>query len=56
MKTYKITYTETIVHEFYVDADSIDEAEDKFNENASNFDFGRGDVVNTSYEIEEEEN
>lgn len=46
MKTYKVTYKETLVHEFYVEADNREEAEKLFwrglNEDA--FDLSGGFV------------
>lgn len=57
MKTYKITYTETIVYEFYVDAENEKDADEKFKQGLyeGEFDFTRGDVDISDYTIEEEE-
>ena len=57
MKTYKITYTETLVHTFYVEADSPEEAVKVFDESAraGEFDFSDGEIANTETEAEEDE-
>ena len=54
-KTYKITYTETLVHTFYVDAESPEDAVETFDEDARNgeYDFSDGEVSNTKIEAEE---
>lgn len=54
-KTYKITYTETLVHTFYVDAESTEDAIETFDEDARNgeYDFSDGEVSNTEIEAEE---
>ena len=56
MKTYKITYTETLIHEFYVDAENEEDADEKFKQGLyeGEFDFTRGDVYIFDYTIEEE--
>ena len=56
MKSYKIRYIETLVHTFYVDADTPEEAIIKFQEEANNgdYNFGRGQIVDTEIEAEEE--
>lgn len=55
-KTYKITYTETLVHTFYVDAESPEDAVEIFDEDARNgeYDFSDGEVSNTEIEVEED--
>lgn len=55
MKTYKIIYHEVVSHVFYVDADSKDEAEEKFEEMASNgeLDYSDGEVIDTETKIYE---
>lgn len=57
MKTYKITYTETLIHEFYVDAENETEAQKKFEQGLMDgeFDFTYGYVDETDYKIEEDE-
>lgn len=54
-KTYKITYTETLVHTFYVEAESTEDAIETFDEDARNgeYDFSDGEVSNTEIEAEE---
>ena len=56
MKTYKITYTENVIHEFYVDAENEEDADEKFKQGLyeGEFDFTRGDVDTSGYTIEEE--
>lgn len=56
MKTYKIIYTESIVHAFYIDAESKDEARDEFYRKSENgeLDFSDGDVYDTNLESIEE--
>lgn len=56
MKTYKVTYKETLIYTFYVDADNEKEAEKIFREksSASEFDFSNGVVDDTEYVIEED--
>ena len=55
MKTYKVTYKETLVHTFYVEAGSEEEAEAKFQEQsmACELDFSDGVVDDTEYIIED---
>ena len=50
---YKVVYTETIVHEFYVEANSIEEAKEEFNRmlRDSELDFSDGEVVDTEREL-----
>lgn len=57
MKTYKITYTETLVHHFYVDAESETEAIERFEKGAREceFDFSNGVVDTVDYTVEEDE-
>ena len=57
MRTYKITYTETLIHEFYVDAENEEDADEKFKQGLDEceFDFTHGDVDTSGYTIEEEE-
>ena len=54
MKTYKVTYTETLVHAFYVDANNEEEADEVFREKCMEceFDFSDGEVTETGYTIE----
>ena len=58
MKTYKIIYTESLYHEFYVDAESKDEAREKFNHQSENgeLDFSDGEVYDAGIESIEEVN
>ena len=55
MKTYKVTYKETIVHEFYVEANNKEEAEKAFEEGCMEmaFDFSNGEVEETEYSVSE---
>ena len=57
MKTYKVTYKETLIHTFYVEANNEEEAEAIFKEQtmACEFDFSDGVVDETEYIIEEDE-
>lgn len=54
MKTYRVTYTETLVHTFYVDANNEEEADEVFREKSMEceFDFSDGEVAETGYIIE----
>ncbi len=56
MKTFKVTYKEHLVHEFYVKAESKTEAEKEFYRRANNgiIDFTNGEVYNTHVYIAEE--
>ena len=47
MKTFKIEYREVVLHTFYVDAETEDDAVEKFGEMASNgeLDFSDGWVA-----------
>ena len=55
MKTYKVTYMEKLIHEFYVDADDEYDASDKFYAQLNNgeVDFSDGCLVNSSVKLEE---
>lgn len=55
-KTYKIIYTETLIHWFYVDAKSEAEAKEKFEQGLMDgeFDFTHGDVDSSDFKIEED--
>ena len=57
MKTYKVTYKETLIHTFYVEAENEEEAEMAFNEGCMNsmFDFSDGEVDETDYSITEDD-
>jgi hypothetical protein len=52
-KTYKIVYTETLVHWFYVEAENEAEAKEKFEQGMMDgeFDFCHGDVVDADFGI-----
>lgn len=54
-KLYKVTYTETIVHTFYVDAYNRENAEQVFEEGSmyGEFDFSGGEVSDIQVEFEE---
>lgn len=56
MKTYKIIYTESLCHAFYVDAESIDEAREKFDKMAYNgeLDYSDGEVYDSGVSSIEE--
>lgn len=56
MKTYKVIYTEHLVHAFYIDADSKDDAEDEFQRRmpAGKLDFSGGEVYDSNVERIEE--
>lgn len=49
MNTYKIIYTESLCHEFYVDAASENEAREKFTRQSENgeLDFSNGEVYDS---------
>lgn len=55
MKTYEVTYTETLVHTFYVEAKDEKEAEKVFYEGLMDdaFDLSDGDVTESGYTIAE---
>lgn len=46
MKTFKVTYKEVIVHEFYVEAETESEVDDRFTEMADEgeLDFSHGEI------------
>lgn len=56
MKTYKVTYKETLIHAFYVEANDEDEANKVFENQVSNgeIDFSDGEIDDTEVKIEEE--
>jgi hypothetical protein len=56
MKTYKVTYKETLIHTFYVDANDKEEAEAVFKAQSMDceLDFSYGEVDETEYMIEED--
>ena len=51
-KTYKVTYTENLVYDFYVDAENEAEAEEKFKQGLMDgeFDLSDGYIDSTDYE------
>lgn len=53
MKTYKVTYKETLVHAFYVDAENEEEAKETFEQGLMDgtFDLSDGSVDETDYNI-----
>lgn len=55
MNTYLLCYKETVQHNFYIDANSVEEAEEEFNQlaNKGKIDFCGGTVVDTDLTIEE---
>ena len=55
MKTYRVIYTETLVHTFYVEADNEKDADKAFREMSMDgeLDFSDGYVVDTGYIIED---
>lgn len=56
MKTYKIIYTESLFHVFYIDANSKEEAREEFDRRAFNaeLDYSCGEVYDTNVESIEE--
>ena len=56
MKTYKVIYKETLLHTFYVEANSEEEAQEVFEEGCTHgqFDFCDGWVDDTDYTIVED--
>ena len=56
MKTYKVIYTESLVHAFYMDAENEEEAREEFDRKSANgeLDYSDGEVYNTSVESIEE--
>lgn len=57
MKTYKVTYVETLIHVFYVEANNEDEAQEVFEQGLMDgqFDFSDGDVDEADYTITEDD-
>ena len=55
MKTYKVTYKETLIHTFYVDAEDEESAKEAFEEDLmqGKVDFSDGEVSDTEYALEE---
>lgn len=55
MKTYRVSYVETLVHTFYVEASNEQEAQEAFEEGCMNgqFDFSDGEIEDTNYFIKE---
>ena len=53
MNTYKIIYTESLCHAFYVDAASEEDAQKKFERKSENgeLDFSDGEVYNSEIKI-----
>lgn len=58
MSTYIINYTESLYHEFYVDAASEEDARKKFERQSENgeLDFSDGEVYNSEIKIVAEVN
>lgn len=58
MNTYKIIYTESLFHVFYVNANSKDEAREEFDRQAfeGKLDYSDGEVYDTNVESIEEVN
>ena len=56
MKTYKVIYTESLFHVFYVDAENEEEAREKFDKMAYNgeLDYSDGEVYDSGVESIEE--
>lgn len=54
MKTYKVIYTESLYHVFYVEAESEEEAREKFHQDAADFDYSDGEVFDSGIEFVEE--
>ena len=56
MKTYKVTYIEKLIHTFYVEANSEEEAEEAFEQGMMDgaFDLSDGEIDTTDYWVEEE--
>ena len=54
-KTYKITYKETLIHTFEVEANSPEEAKALFEKKIAygEFDFSDGEIDTTEFNIEE---
>lgn len=55
MKVYKVTYKETLLHTFYVEADNEEKAEEAFEQGLmdGSFDFSDGAIDETDYSIKE---
>ena len=56
-KTYKVTYTETIIYDFYVDASNEAEAEEKFKQGLidGEFDLSDGCIVHQTMKFRRNE-
>jgi hypothetical protein len=56
MKTYKVIYTESLVHAFYVDAENEEGVREEFDRKSANgeLDYSDGEVYDTSVESIEE--
>ena len=56
MKTFKVIYTESLYHVFYVEAESVEDAKEKFENMAYNgkLDFSDGEVYDSGVESVEE--
>ena len=56
MKTYKIIYTESLCHVFYVDAENAEQAREEFDRKAAcgEFDYSDGEVYDSGVESVEE--
>jgi hypothetical protein len=55
MKTYKVTYKETLVHTFYVETNNEESAKDAFEQDMmdGSIDFSGGEVDEIEYTLEE---
>lgn len=54
-KVFVLRYEEVINYYFRVEAETVEEAEEKFHENANDFDFSRGEVVDSGIVAIEED-
>ena len=56
MKTYKVTYKETLIHTFYVEANNEDAAKEVFEQDMMDgrVDFSDGEVDDAEFKIEED--
>jgi DNA-dependent RNA polymerase auxiliary subunit epsilon len=56
MKTYKVIYTESLFHVFYVEAESEEKAREEFDRKAYNgeLDYSDGEVYDSGVESVEE--
>lgn len=56
MKLYHVSYTETVCYDFFIEANSPEEAEDLFNQKVEEgeFDFNDGYVSDSNINITEE--